>query len=64
MDQLIIVEIKQRILQLIADNPHLAAVQLELETAAFIGASVTCEKMALPMAETNDNILKGIFLSE
>jgi len=66
-NDLIIAEIKRRILQLIVDNPPLAIVQLQLETAALIGASVATEHFAasLPeVPEANDNILKGIFLSE
>lgn len=42
-DEKIVAEIKRRILELIVDNPCLAAVQLQLETAALIGASVALE---------------------
>lgn len=36
-------EIKRRILTMVVDNPNLAGIQLQLETAALIGASVVLE---------------------
>ena len=40
----IILEIKRRILVMVVDNPRLANLRVELETAALIGATIALEQ--------------------